>query len=198
MPKALLKKKAIKKPASPERKRGEPAKKMSAAKASLFEAKSASLITRGRARGFVTYDEILKEFPDIETNISSLDELYERFAKLGIDVLETGTLLDEGKGNKITEELDRGYDSIQMYLKEIGQYPLLHVKEERDLAKRIEAGEEEAKNLLARANLRLVVSIAKKYANRSPDLTLLDLIQEGNLGLFKAVEKFDWRKGYKF
>ena len=198
MPKALLKKKAIKKPASPERKRGEPAKKMSAAKASLFEAKSASLITRGRARGFVTYDEILKEFPDIETNISSLDELYERFAKLGIDVLETGTLLDEGKGNKITEELDRGYDSIQMYLKEIGQYPLLHVKEERDLAKRIEAGEEEAKNLLARANLRLVVSIAKKYANRSPDLSLLDLIQEGNLGLFKAVEKFDWRKGYKF
>jgi len=85
-----------------------------------------------------------------------------------------------------------------MYLKEIGRYPLLVAQEERDLAQRIEKGEEEARNLLARANLRLVVSIAKKYAGRSPDLTLLDLIQEGNLGLFKAVDKFDWTKGYKF
>ena len=85
-----------------------------------------------------------------------------------------------------------------MYLKEIGQYPLISAHEEKELAKRIEAKEEEAVNLLARANLRLVVSIAKKYIGRSPDLTLLDLIQEGNLGLFKAVSKFDWRKGYKF
>jgi RNA polymerase primary sigma factor len=85
-----------------------------------------------------------------------------------------------------------------MYLKEIGQYPLISGLMEKDLAKRIEKGDEEAKNLLARANLRLVVSIAKKYVGRSADLTLLDLIQEGNLGLFKAVDKFDWTKGYKF
>jgi len=90
------------------------------------------------------------------------------------------------------------FDSIQMYLREIGQYPLITGNMEKELAKRIEAGDIEAKNLLAKANLRLVVSIAKKYANRSPDLTLLDLIQEGNLGLFKAVDKFDWTKGYKF
>jgi RNA polymerase primary sigma factor len=90
------------------------------------------------------------------------------------------------------------YDSIQMYLKEIGQYVLIHAHEEKELAKRIEAGDVEARTLLARANLRLVVSIAKKYVGRSADLTLLDLIQEGNIGLFKAVEKFDWTKGYKF
>lgn len=93
---------------------------------------------------------------------------------------------------------DGSHDSIQMYLKEIGQYPLILASQEKDLAKRIEAGDIEAKNLLAKANLRLVVSIAKKYVGRSPDLTLLDLIQEGNLGLFKAVDKFDWTKGYKF
>ena len=86
----------------------------------------------------------------------------------------------------------------QMYLKEIGQYSLISAINERELARRIEKGDIEAKNLLARANLRLVVSIAKKYVGRSSDLTLLDLIQEGNLGLFKAVEKFDWTKGYKF
>jgi RNA polymerase primary sigma factor len=85
-----------------------------------------------------------------------------------------------------------------MYLKEIGQYSLISAVNEKELAKRIEQGDREAKNLLARANLRLVVSIAKKYVGRSPDLTLLDLIQEGNLGLFKAVDKFDWTKGYKF
>jgi RNA polymerase primary sigma factor len=90
------------------------------------------------------------------------------------------------------------HDSIQIYLREIGRYPLIGAREEKELAKRITTGDEEAKNLLAKANLRLVVSIAKKYVGRSPDLTLLDLIQEGNLGLFKAVEKFDWLKGFKF
>ncbi|OGI61421.1 RNA polymerase sigma factor RpoD [Candidatus Nomurabacteria bacterium RIFCSPHIGHO2_01_FULL_39_9] len=156
------------------------------------------LIARGRARGFITYDEILQELPEVENSISALDDLYERFNQAGIDVLETGTLLEDDKKSPVMDEFEPGYDSIQMYLKEIGQYPLLSAKEERDFAKRIAAGDSEARNLLARANLRLVVSIAKKYANRSPDLTLLDLIQEGNLGLFKAVEKFDWTKGYKF
>ena len=160
------------------------------------------LVTRGKERGFVTYDEILKEFPTIETNIIFLDELYQKLGTSGIDVLEGGGLLE------IPEEVsdkkyayskgDSSYDSIQMYLREIGQYPLISGSMEKELAKRIVAGDMDAKNLLMKANLRLVVSIAKKYANRSPDLTLLDLIQEGNLGLHKAVEKFDWTKGFKF
>ncbi|MFA5932031.1 MAG: sigma-70 family RNA polymerase sigma factor [Candidatus Paceibacterota bacterium] len=158
-----------------------------------------TIIEKGRKRGFITYDEILKTFPDIENNILFLDELYEKFAVAGIDVLEGGNLLnlDIDLNDK---DLNKGsmHDSIQMYLKEIGQYPLIHASDEKDLAKRIEHGDLEAKNLLARANLRLVVSIAKKYVGRSANLTLLDLIQEGNLGLFKAVEKFDWTKGYKF
>ena len=157
------------------------------------------LIEKGRKRGFITYDEILKTFPDIENNILFLDELYEKFSVAGIDVLEGGNLLnlDNDVGGK---DLNKSamHDSIQMYLKEIGQYPLIYASDEKDLAKRIEQNDDEAKNLLARANLRLVVSIAKKYVGRSADLTLLDLIQEGNLGLFKAVEKFDWTKGYKF
>ncbi len=169
------------------------------------EAKTARLIARGREKGFVTYDEILKEFPTIETDILFLEDFYEKLHSSGIDVLEGGGLLDvpqeadllPGKKYEYGKS-DSSYDSIQMYLKEIGQYPLISGNMEKELAKRIEAGDEEAKNLLARANLRLVVSIAKKYVGRSPDLTLLDLIQEGNLGLFKAVDKFDWTKGYKF
>ncbi len=160
---------------------------------------SDELIDKGRKRGFITYDEILKIFPDIENNILFLDELYEKFAIAGIDVLEGGNLLNLNT-DLTDKDLNKStmHDSIQMYLKEIGQYPLIHASDEKDLAKRIEYGDEEAKNLLARANLRLVVSIAKKYVGRSANLTLLDLIQEGNLGLFKAVEKFDWTKGYKF
>src|SRR3989337_3256711 len=105
---------------------------------------------------------------------------------------------EEETGKHAYSRGDSSYDSIQMYLREIGQYSLIAGAMEKELAKRIEAGDLDAKNLLMKANLRLVVSIAKKYANRSPDLTLLDLIQEGNLGLHKAVEKFDWTKGFKF
>ncbi len=171
-----------------------------------FENKAQKLITKGRERGFVTYDEILKEFPNIEQDITFLDDLYSRFAVAGIDVLEGGGLLEmepeaTHQPKKYTygsRSSDASYDSIQMYLKEIGQYSLISAANEKELARRIQNGDNEAKNLLARANLRLVVSIAKKYVGRSPDLTLLDLIQEGNLGLFKAVDKFDWTKGYKF
>jgi RNA polymerase primary sigma factor len=164
--------------------------------------KAESLIKKGRERGYITYSEILREFPHVENDVTFLDELYERFTSNGIDVLEGGMLEDNADeylaSRNIKGRDSTSYDSIQIYLREIGQYPLLTAAEERDLAQRIEAGEDEARSLLMRANLRLVVSIAKKYVGRSPDLTLLDLIQEGNLGLHKAVDKFDWKKGYKF
>ncbi len=186
-PKRAVKKAAVKKPTVADK------------KADILEQRSNLLIEKGRKRGFITYDEILKAFPDIENNILFLDELYDKFSVAGIDVLEGGNLLDLDS-LETDKDLNKSalHDSIQMYLKEIGQYPLIYAAEEKELARRIEKGDLEAKNLLARANLRLVVSIAKKYVGRSADLTLLDLIQEGNLGLFKAVEKFDWTKGFKF
>ena len=170
-----------------------------------FEKKKEALLEKGKRRGFVTYGEILKEFPNIEDDILSLDHLYEKLTERGIDVLEGGGLLDvedhpESGSTKrrLEDEASGDYDSVQMYLKEIGKYRLITAAEEKEFAKRIALSDEEAKNELAKANLRLVVSIAKKYMGRSSDLTLLDLIQEGNIGLFKAVEKFDWSKGYKF
>ncbi len=173
------------------------------AKALVQKALSAEqLIEKGKERGYVTYNEILKSFPHVEEDVNFLESLYERFAIAGVDVLEGGMLEDAADEYLATRNIkDRhstSYDSIQIYLREIGQYPLLTAAEERELAKRIEKGDAEARNILARSNLRLVVSIAKKYVGRSPDLTLLDLIQEGNLGLFRAVDKFDWKKGYKF
>jgi len=175
----------------------------SSKKAREFDKKSEVLLAKGRERGFITFDEILKEFPTIEKDVVFLEELYEKFSTAHVDVLEGGGMLDPNATEMLDKKntyrrKDASYDSIQMYLREIGQYPLLTALQEREFAQRIEAGDEEAKNLLARANLRLVVSIAKRYVGRSPDLTLLDLIQEGNLGLFKAVDKFDWTKGYKF
>jgi RNA polymerase primary sigma factor len=170
----------------------------------IFAAKSKDLMQLGKERGYVTYDELLRSFPEVEMNIEMLDGLYEKFGIAGIDVLQSGGMLGDDPSTEVLakknafKRSDSGYDSIQMYLREIGQYPLLNAHEEKVLAKRIEEGDEEARNLLARANLRLVVSIAKKYVGRSPDLTLLDLIQEGNLGLFKAVDKFDYLKGFKF
>jgi len=169
-----------------------------------LQLKTNRLLEKGRERGYVTYDEILKEFPTVEEDILFLDGLYEKFAAASVDVLEGGGMLDAGAADELLDKKNAykrqgsAYDSIQMYLREIGQYPLLTAPQERDLAKRVMEGEEEARNLLWRANLRLVVSIAKRYVGRSPDLTLLDLIQEGNLGLFKAVDKFDYTKGYKF
>ena len=171
-----------------------------------MEHKLSGLLVNGRDRGFVTFDEILRVFPEIENNVDFLEEVYERMAITGVDILESGGLLDavpeeeptSGASKKYLNTKSSPYDSTQMYLREIGQYPLLSARDERELAQRIQAGDPEAKNLLARANLRLVVSVAKKYVGRSPDLTLLDLIQEGNLGLFRAVDKFDWSKGFKF
>lgn len=198
------KKVSSKKPKKTHQKVKKPVTTKTGSKKNQLEASATKLINKGKERGFITYDQILKEFPNIETNILFLDDLYSRLSEAGVDVLEGGGMLDFHEEVALQSKKysysrgDSSYDSIQMYLKEIGQYPLLTAGQEKELAKRIENKDEEAKNLLARANLRLVVSIAKKYVGRSPDLTLLDLIQEGNLGLFKAVDKFDWTKGYKF
>ncbi len=185
-------------------------KKQSAADARReAEQKIEALLKRGRERGFVTYSEILYYFPAIEDDIILLENLYERFEKDSIEVLETKEFIGDGdaagkKGasrKKQEEAIDftqLSQDSVQMYLREIGKVSLLKAEEEKDLARKIEKGDEEARRRLTQANLRLVVSIAKRYVGRSPHLTLLDLIQEGNIGLFKAVEKFDYRRGYKF
>lgn len=200
-PKKVAKPKKPVKKTSPKTKSKPASSGKKATKAEAQKKLASQIIEKGKKRGFVTYDEILKSFPNIENDVVFLDDLYNQLEVAGIDVLEGGNLLDfEDPKDKIEKYVKdkKSRDSIQMYLKEIGQYSLIKASEERELAKRIEAGDNEAKNLLARANLRLVVSIAKKYSGRSQDLTLLDLIQEGNLGLFKAVEKFDWSKGFKF
>ena len=201
-PKKKVQKKATAKKAVAKKKPLKP-KKLSKAD-QIQENKAIALLAVGSGRGYNTYDEILKEFPTIEKDVDFLEELYERLATASVDIIAGGGMLgDDTEINHLDRKTvykrsDSAYDSIQMYLREIGQYPLLTGLEERTLAKRIVDGDSEARNLLARANLRLVVSIAKKYVGRSPDLTLLDLIQEGNLGLFKAVDKFDFTKGFKF
>lgn len=156
------------------------------------------LFKRGKSRGFITMAEIIRDFPEFEKDIPGLDIFHEKLINQGIEILEKKGLLDidDEKNSKLLAPSK--IDSVQMYLKEIGNLSMISAREEKDFARRIESGDEEAKKQLAKANLRLVVSIAKKYIGRSPNLTLLDLIQEGNLGLFRAVEKFDWRKGYKF
>jgi len=163
------------------------------------------LLERGRPRGFVTDNEILYYFPKIEEDISLLEEIYDRLESAGVKVIETSGLIDLSKEQISEKELEEAAsfegevpDAVQMYLKEIGKTPLLTKDEERDLAKRAEKGDEDARQKLMKANLRLVVSIAKRYVNRTPNLSILDLIQEGNIGLSRAVEKFDYRKGFKF
>ncbi len=164
------------------------------------------LIEKGRQRGFITHSEILHAMPNIEENIPLFEDLYDRLSDASIDLVESKDLLElpeeadkKKKPRKEPEKLSLlTQDSVQMYLREIGKIPLLTEEEEKELAKKIEQGNEDARQKLTQANLRLVVSIAKRYIGRSSHLTLLDLIQEGNIGLFKAVEKFDYKKGYKF
>ncbi|MEP7162362.1 MAG: RNA polymerase sigma factor RpoD [Candidatus Moraniibacteriota bacterium] len=180
----------------------------SAAKKGAFE----ELVARGKQRGFVTEDEIIHILPDIEQDLENLENLYEKLETLGIRIVgseemlkvDTGEVEVPEKGTKKKDKMmdlgegDDASDLVQMYLKEIGRVALLTGEEEVRLAKAIEKGDLVAKQRLTEANLRLVVSIAKKYVGRSHNLSLLDLIQEGNIGLFRAVEKFDYRKGYKF
>jgi len=168
----------------------------------LNEKALTDLINKGRPRGFVTDNEILYAFPNIEQSVEFLEEVYERLEKANIKIVETTGLIDvtTDANGKVDIGLDTSDlpDAVQLYLKEIGKTPLLTKDEEREIAKRAEAGDEEARQRLIKANLRLVVSIAKRYVNRTPNLSILDLIQEGNIGLSKAVEKFDYRKGFKF
>ena len=165
------------------------------------------LIIRGKGRGFVTDTEVLQYFPNIEETVGFLDEIYDRLDKAHIKVIETSQLIEvaedvgEVKDAELVsdERIAAGMpDGVQMYLKSIGKVKLLTKDEEKELAKRIEKNDKEARAEFIRANLRLVVSIAKRYVNRSPNLSILDLIQEGNIGLSRAVDKFDYRRGYKF
>ena len=158
-----------------------------------------ALVELGRKRGYLTHDEILEHFPEAEQNIEVIDRVYSVLLEQGIDVVEDAKEAEQ-KGKEEEEETKaEGVaidDPVRMYLKEIGKVSLLSPELEIELAQRMEKGDEEAKRRLIEANLRLVVSIAKKYVGRG--VLFLDLIQEGNLGLIRAVEKFDWRKGFKF
>ena len=167
------------------------------------------LIDKGKQRGTLTYNEIMDTLQGVDLTPDQIDDIYEALADNGIDVVGDGSESEQVEPVAIeqagNEEVDLDLsvpegvaidDPVRMYLKEIGRVPLLTAEEEIELARRIEQGDEEAKRRLAEANLRLVVSIAKKYVGRG--MLFLDLIQEGNLGLIKAVEKFDYRKGYKF
>jgi RNA polymerase primary sigma factor len=169
-----------------------------------FEKDVDKLIQKGRDQGFISQDEILAKFPDVEDNIEKLDDLYATLSEQGIEIVDSREKIwGEGDDNadaeleiNLEDMSELAADSVRMYLKEIGRIPLLTWDEEVDLAKRIKAGDLQAKKRLAEANMRLVVSIAKKYIGRGLDL--LDLIQEGNTGLLRAVEKFDYTRGFKF
>lgn len=166
-----------------------------------FDDRKEDLVNLGKENGYVTYEMLAESLKGLELDADSLDDLYNTLTENGIEIISDG---DESSSdassllltdNELTKDLNIN-DPVRMYLKEIGQIRLLTLPEELELADRIEQGDEEAKNILAEANLRLVVSIAKRYVGRG--MLFLDLIQEGNMGLMKAVEKFDVSKGYKF
>jgi len=166
------------------------------------------LLHEGKENGFVTQDDILTLFPKPEEHLPELDHLYDQLIRAGVDVFETTSQDIEKEASKSIADLEKEIealaragdegvsDPVRMYLKEIGRVPLLKFEDEMSLAKRYEKGDKRAKKKLTESNLRLVVSIAKKYIGRG--MSLLDLIQEGNQGLIRAVEKYDWRKGFKF
>jgi RNA polymerase primary sigma factor len=172
----------------------------------IYQATYQALLDRAQTKGFITESEILHDIAEPERWLDGLEWFYDRLDEFGLELLEMkGGYLDTPAPKSKAEQAQErridisalSADSVQMYLREIGRVPLLTRQQEIDLAKRMERGDQAAKQQLIEANLRLVVSIAKKYSGRG-GLTLLDLIQEGNLGLFRAVQKFDYRKGYKF
>ncbi len=166
------------------------------------------LLKQGEEYGFLVQDDILIIYPDPENHINEIDQFFDYALKKGIDIFETVSTREENEAKKSAEEIEKeleklvyfkhgeSLDPIKMYLREIGQTPLLTHEQEIELAKRYEKNDLEAKKILTKSNLRLVVSIAKKYLGRR--LSFLDLIQEGNKGLIRGVEKYDWRRGYKF
>jgi RNA polymerase primary sigma factor len=180
------------------------------------------LIENGKKSGTLTHKEIMDALQDVELTPDQIDDVYDAIEQMGIDLIQEPGVNGEAEADLIKSVKDQDADEttngeagsdeaetelsllegvsvddpVRMYLKEIGRVALLTADEEVELAKRIEEGDEEARRKLAEANLRLVVSIAKRYVGRG--MLFLDLIQEGNLGLLKAVEKFDYRKGYKF
>ena len=182
-------------------------KDTNAAAAASLDAIS-KLLDKGKKTGVLTYNEIMESLQSVDMSPDEIDELYDTFTKRGIDIIDNGNdigpdddsnLKDDEDDIDIDLSIPEGInidDPVRMYLKEIGRVPLLSADEEIKLAKRMEDGDLEAQKRLAEANLRLVVSIAKRYVGRG--MLFLDLIQEGNLGLIKAVEKFDYNKGYRF
>ncbi len=164
----------------------------------------------GKKRGVLTYEEIAERLSSFELEADQMDDYYEYLTEQGVEVLSESEVESNNDSNSKDSSKEEEFDlndlsvppgvkindPVRMYLKEIGRVDLLSAQEEIQLAQRIEEGDEEAKRRLAEANLRLVVSIAKRYVGRG--MLFLDLIQEGNMGLIKAVEKFDYRKGYKF
>ena len=175
-----------------------------AANVETMKARISELIEAGKSKGVLTYKEIVELLGDIELDSEQFDRILDTLSGLNIEVIKDEAVPEaELNADAEPEEIDISVpegisidDPVRMYLKEIVKVPLLSGEEEIELAKRMEEGDEEAKKRLCEANLRLVVSIAKRYVGRG--MLFLDLIQEGNLGLIKAVEKFDYRKGYKF
>ena len=168
-----------------------------------FEERKKGLVRIGKEKGYITFEELANALRGLELDSDSLDELYNLFHDMGIEVVTDEASDDESSTDEgdILSDLSVPKtvsinDPVRMYLKEIGKISLLSLDEELKLSERVAQGDEEAKNILAESNLRLVVSIAKRYVGRN--LSFLDLIQEGNMGLMKAVEKFDATKGYKF
>ena len=176
-----------------------------------LEERENSLIVKGKEKGFITYEELAEELKGLEIDSDALDNLYNKLVEANIQVVAEADIDTDSNGTRIkpkeeTEEIilnDEDItkdininDPVRMYLKEIGRIPLLSSTEEMEISQKVAKGDEEAKRILAESNLRLVVSIAKRYVGRG--LLFLDLIQEGNIGLMKAVEKFDYDKGYKF
>lgn len=167
-----------------------------------FDERKKELIRAGKEKGYITFEELAKELKGLDMDSDSLDELYNIFQELGIDVVTDSEEIESEDtaidlvGDISVPKTVSINDPVRMYLKEIGKISLLSLNEELELSERVTRGEQEAKNILAESNLRLVVSIAKRYVGRN--LSFLDLIQEGNMGLMKAVEKFDADKGFKF
>ena len=171
-----------------------------------IEQRKENLIKKGSENGYITYEEMANELKGLELDSDSLDDLYNSLVDAGIEIVSEDANDEEASGEEITDNtlvenitLSKDIkinDPVRMYLKEIGRIPLLTSDEEFEYARRAVDGDEEAKRILAESNLRLVVSIAKRYVGRG--MLFLDLIQEGNIGLMKAVDKFDPEKGYKF